>query len=170
MRFPIGWMITASVLAIVVGMVMLLYPGGTMQLMSAAFTVLQAMLSIFVMAAAISEGIRCFRTGRKGTAVAALLVGLVATLLIWFFDVGIIYLIVAFFCVLAGLGEIVGAVSVPQARYFLWALGLMNIMVGVIILRYPVALSLLIAWYVLFWGVTRLMLSLELRRIEKAAN
>jgi hypothetical protein len=37
----------------------------------------------------------------------------------------------------------------------------------VIILMNPIVLPLLIAWYVLFWGISRLFLSFELKRFLK---
>ena len=165
MRSAATSMIIASVLALILGFVMLLYPGGTMALMGAAFTVLQAMISIFILAYAISEATRHFKGGSRGLGIASIAIGVGAVLLVWIFDVRIVWIIFALFCILAGLGEIFGAFSMHSARYFLFLLGLLNIMVGAIVLKYPLALPLLIAWYVLFWGISRLLLALEIRRI-----
>lgn len=35
------------------------------------------------------------------------------------------------------------------------------------VVRHPIVLPLLIAWYVLFWGISRLFLSIELRKVLK---
>ena len=160
-----GSMIAAAVLAIILGFVMLLYPGGTMALMTVAFSTLQAIISIFVLAYAISEAVGYFKAGKTAGGILAILVGIAAALLIWVFDVGIVYLIFALFCIVAGLSEIFGAFTFPAARAFLLLLGLINIMIGAIIIKHPVVLPLLIAWYVLFWGISRLLLGVELKRL-----
>jgi uncharacterized membrane protein HdeD (DUF308 family) len=41
----------------------------------------------------------------------------------------------------------------------------MNILIGTIMIQYPMILPLLIAWYVLFWGISRLLLAFELKRL-----
>lgn len=164
-KVPGTSMIVASILAIILGFVMLLYPGGTMVLMNVAFIWLQMILSAFILLYAIIEAIGAFKGNRMTTGVLAIVVGLAAVLLIWIFNVGIIYAVFAIFCIVAGLAEIMDAFAVPAARGFLLLLGLVNIMIGAIILRHPVVLPLLIAWYVLFWGVSRLLLGLEFKRL-----
>lgn len=164
-KVSFGYMIFASILAIILGLVMLFYPGGTMVLMAAAFQVLQIIISIFILAYAISEAIRYFKANRKAHGIIYLLIGAAATLLVWIFNVQIVYLIVSLFLILVGIGEIAGSFSIAAGRYFLLFLGLINIMIGAMIIKYPVVLPLIIAWYVLFWGVSRLFLALEIRRI-----
>jgi len=158
-------MIVAAILAVILGFVMLLYPGGTMALMTVAFTTLQALLSVFILAYAISEAVGYFKSGKKAAGVLAILVGLAATVLVWIFNVSIVYVVFALFCIIAGLSEVIGAFSFPAARGLLLLLGLINIMIGAIIFKHPVVLPLLIAWYVLFWGISRLLLGMELRRL-----
>lgn len=160
-----GSMIFASILALILGFAMLLYPGGTMALMDAAFITLQIIVTAFILAYAISEAVRYLKGGKKGAGIAALLLGVAAALLVWFFDVRIVSIVIALFFIVAGLGELFGGMGIPAARYFFVFLGLVNIMMGAVILKYPLALPLLIAWFVLFWGISRLCLALELRRM-----
>lgn len=160
-----GSMIFASILALILGFVMLLYPGGTIVLMGAAFTVLQILVSAFILAYALSETVRYFKGGKKAAGLAVLIVGIAAALLVWLFDVRIVSYIIAAFFIIAGVGELFGGMGIPTARYFFVFLGLVNIMMGALILKYPLALPILIAWFVLFWGISRLCLALELRRV-----
>ncbi|HPQ82065.1 MAG TPA: hypothetical protein PLZ86_10170, partial [bacterium] len=122
--------IVAAILAIVLGFVMLLYPGGTMALMGVAFTTLQAILTIFILAYAISEAVGYFRAGRKAAGLFAIIFGLAAVLLVWLFNVGIVYMVFALFCIVAGISEVIGAFTFPAARALLMLLGLINIMIG----------------------------------------
>ncbi len=161
-----GSSIVMSLVAVAIGLLMLFYPGGTMRLMAAAFTLFQAVLTIFILAYAFSEAIVRYRAGQKGAAAIFALIGLLATILVWLFDAGVIYLIVAVFLIIAGIGDVLGAVSLVQGRFFLLVLGLINIIMGIVILQFPVALPILMAWYVLFWGISRLLLALELRRMH----
>ena len=165
LKAPGTSMIVAALLAIILGFVMLLYPGGTMMLMNVAFIWLQAILTAFILLYAIVEAVSYFKSGKAVGGVLALIVGLAAVLLIWIFNVGIIYVVFALFCILAGLLEVVDAFSFPAARGFLLLLGLINVMIGAIVLKHPVVLPLLIAWYILFWGVSRLLLGVELKRL-----
>ena len=90
---------------------------------------------------------------------------ILATLLVWLFNVGFVYLIVSIFFVLVGISEIVGAFHLDYGRYFLLFLGLLNIFIGGLMIKYPEVLPFLIAWYVLFWGLSRLFLALEIRKM-----
>ncbi len=162
-----GYMMFAAAIAIVLGLIMLWYPGGTMELMSAAFWVVQVILSIFVLTYTISECIYQYRAGHKGGGLLYLAIGLLVTVLIWLFSVGFVYMLIAIFLIIIGLAEIIGGFQMNVGKYFLIFLGLVNVMIGAIILRYPVALPLLIAWYVLFWGVSRLFFAFELKRMMK---
>jgi uncharacterized membrane protein HdeD (DUF308 family) len=83
------------------------------------------------------------------------------------FNVSLVYFIIAFFLVLTGISDIVGGTKLPGGRHFLIFLGIVNILIAVIILMNPIVLPLLIAWYVLFWGISRLFLSFELKRFLK---
>lgn len=165
--FSIRQMITASVIAIVLGLVMLFYPGGTMALMAGAFWSVQLILSIFIGIYAISEIIRNSAAERVWAVVVSIILGILAIAFIWLFDVGFVYFIIACFFVLAGITEIVGSFSVPFGKFFIFLLGAINIMIGGIIFKHPVILPLLIAWYILFWGVSRLLLALELKSMMK---
>jgi len=163
-KSSISYMIMTSVVGIVLGLIMLLYPGGTMTLMKAGFTIFQVLLSIFILYYTISEAVHAFRSQHLWSAVAYAVIGIVFTVLIWILNVSLIYYVVAFFLLVTGFAEIIGSFRMPVGRFFLILLGIIDIMVGVIILKYPVMLALLIAWYVLFWGVSRLFLALDLRK------
>jgi uncharacterized membrane protein HdeD (DUF308 family) len=158
-------MMFGSILAIALGILMLFYPGGTMALMAAAFWVIKLIISVFILSYTISEATRYFSAGRKTNGIVYLAIGIIATILVWLLNVGFVYLIVSIFFVLAGISEIFGAFYLAYGRYFLIFLGLLNILIGAIMIRHPMLLPLLIAWYVLFWGVSRLFLALEIRKM-----
>lgn len=164
-RVSVGYMVFASILAIVLGFVMLVYPGGTMALITTAFWMLQAIISFYIILYAVTEAARSFRANRKRYGFAYILCGLVAAVLVWVFNVSIVYIFIAAFFVLTGIGEILGARYFSAGKYFVAFLGFLNIVIGALILKNPVILPLLIAWYVLFWGISRLFLALEIRRI-----
>lgn len=165
LRPSFGYMVFASIVGIILGLVMLLYPGGTMALIQAAFWVFQGMLSVIILFYAVSEAIRYFKMGSAGNGVGYLIIGILATALVWFFDVGIIYIVVALFFIVSGIGEAILGARMTMGRYFLILLGIINVLVGVVILKHPVILPLLIAWYILFWGISRLLLAFEFKRL-----
>jgi len=165
LKISIGYMVFASILAIILGFIMLMYPGGTMALMATTFWALQVIVSIFILAYSLSEAARNFKDKRTAYGFAFILIGVLATLFVWVFNITIIYIIVALFFILTGLAEFIGSRQFFDGRYFVAFLGLINVMIGAIILMNPVVLPLLIAWYVLFWGISRLFLALELKRI-----
>ena len=92
--------------------------------------------------------------------------GLHRTILVWLFNVGFLYMIISIFFVVVGISEIFGAFYLDYGRFFLIFLGLINILVGALMLKHPMILPLLLAWYVLFWGISRLFLALEIRKME----
>ncbi len=157
-------MIAAAVLAIILGFIMLFYPGGTTALISVAFWTLRLLISVFILTYTISEAIRYYRAEIKTTGTLYLIIGLLATALVWIFDVSLVYTIVAFFFVVAGISEIYSAFHFTVGRYFLIFLGLVSVLIGAVMLKNPVTLPLLIAWYVLFWGVSRFFAALEIKR------
>lgn len=66
-----------------------------------------------------------------------------------------------------GIADIAGSFKIPAARAFLFLLGIVNILIAVIILTNSLALPILLAWFVLFWGASRLFLSMTLRKAFK---
>ncbi len=162
-----GHMITAAVLGIILGALMLLYPGGTVVLMASFFLLFKWLISIFILCWAISEATIYFRIRCAMTGIGCLLLGLAAVILIWSVGVGIIWLIVSVFLLVSGIGEVIGSFRPERGSFFLTLLGLIDIIIGILVVTNPVILPLLIAWYVLFWGISRLMLALELRRLLK---
>lgn len=166
-KTSLGYMTFSAALGVILGLFMLFYPGGTVALMQAAFMIFQILLSIFIIYYTVSEAVSYLKLGSKLKGVFYILVGLAATLLVWVLDVSFIYYILAFFLVLTGIGDIAGGIQLHYGRYFLILLGVINILVAVVLLKYPIILPLLIAWYVFFWGLSRLMLSFELRRLMK---
>jgi len=45
-------------------------------------------------------------------------------------------------------------------------LGVLNIIMAAVMFKYPLVLSVLLSWYILFWGVSRFFLALEIKRLE----
>lgn len=160
-----GYMIFASILAMILGLIMLWYPGGIMAAISLTFWILQAILSAFILIYTVSEAIRCFKTGSTSGGILYLAIGILATALVWLFQVSIVYIIVALFFIVSGLGEIFLGFRMMAGKYFMIFLGMVNILVGVIMFRHPVILPILVAWYVLFWGISRMLLAFELKKI-----
>jgi len=167
LKASVGYMMLSAALGIILGLIMLYYPGGTMTLMQAAFQFFQIILTIFALYYAISEGAHHFKAGRKFGGILYFIIGALTVVLIWLFNVGLIYFIVALFLILMGISDIVAGIRFPTSQYFLVLLGAINIIVGLIILKYPLILPLLIAWYVLFWGISRLLLSIQMRKFLK---
>lgn len=165
--FNMRQMIATSILAIILGVVMLLYPGGMLALMAGAFWSVQVVLTFFIFVYVISEIVRNVKVGRPWLVVIPAILGALAIACIWLLDVKFVYVIVAFFFILAGINEIVGSFSAAYAKFSIFLLGAINIMIGAIVLKHAVILPFLIAWYVLFWGISRLMLALELRGLMK---
>ncbi len=163
-RPPISYSVFGSITAIVLGSIMIMYPGGVMALMNAAFWVLQLILSIFILSYTISSGLQYFKINSRATGGIYLLIGLLATILVWLFNVEVIVMIIGLFFILSGISDIIGGFHFMVGRYFLMFLGVINIIMGIILIRQPLALAWLLAWYVLFWGVSRLFLALEMRR------
>lgn len=159
------YFIVTAIGAIVVGLIMLFYPGGTMKLLDAAFIIFQALITVFILMFTISAAMSGFNRGSKVSGALSLIIGALAVIFVWAFSVNVIYFIVAAFLILSGAAEIYGGFRIAAARYFLILLGIVNILVGVIIIRNPVVLPLLIAWYLLFWGISRLFLGMELKKI-----
>ncbi len=159
-----GYMVVTSLVGMVLGLVMLLYPGGTLALMKAGFQIFQIILSLFILFFSLIEAIHFFKGSHWARGSLYLLLGALFIALVWVLDVSLIYYAIALFLALIGTTEIVAAFRFPVGKFFLGLLGFVDLMVAVIILMYPVVLALLIAWYVLFWGISRLLLALELRR------
>lgn len=163
-KTSIRYMLVTSLVGILLGLVMLFYPGGTMTLMKTGFKIFQGILTIFVLYYTISEAIHYLKGGQMVRGIGYILLGVLFTALIWLIDVKWIFYVVAFFLTVIGIGEIVGAFQIPVGKFFLGLLGIVDLMVALIIVLNPLVLAILIAWYVLFWGVSRLFLSLELRK------
>jgi len=165
LKSTVGYMTCTALLGIFLGLVMIFYPGGTMLLISSAFWVFQLLISLFILYYALSESAHYFRSGSAGHGFLYLLIGMLAVIFVWLLDVSFVYFVVAFFLIIAGLGEIAGSINLPGGSMFLALLGIVNIIIAVLILANPIVLPMLIAWYVLFWGISRLLFSIELRRI-----
>jgi uncharacterized membrane protein HdeD (DUF308 family) len=155
-----------SILGIVLGGVMLFYPGGTMRLMSVGFRVFQGIITAFIAYYALSEAYYHLKAKSTALAVIYIILGLLFGGLVWYLNTQFLYYILAFFLFLTGLVEIIGAMSLPAGRFFLILLGIIDLLFAFVVLKYPVVLALVIAWYVLFWGISRLCLAFELRRLQ----
>ena len=159
-----GYMTLSGLLGILLGLIMLFFPGGTLILMESAFWVFQLFLSIFILYYALTEAAHYLKAKRAGTGIGYILIGILATIFIWLFNVGILYFIIAFFLILAGIGEIIGAFRAGGAGPMFFLLGLVNIFFGILIMTNIFVLPIIIAWYVIFWGISRFLFSLELRK------
>lgn len=160
------YFIVTAIGAIIVGLIMLFYPGGTMKLLDAAFIIFQALITIFIIIFTISAAMSSFDHGSKVSGVLSLIIGALAVIFVWAFSVNVVYFIIAAFLIISGAVEIYAGFRIVAARYFLILLGIVNVLVGVIIIRNPVVLPLLIAWYLLFWGISRLFLGMELKKVS----
>ena len=167
LKTSVSYMVLSAAIGIIIGLIMLFYPGGTMALMEAAFIIFQLLLSIFIGYYAFTEALYYFKTNRALGGALYALIGILAIIFIWLFNVSLVYFIIALFLVLTGISDIVGGMKLPRGKNFLIFLGIVNILIAVIILMNPVVLPLLIAWYVLFWGISRLFLSFELKKLLK---
>lgn len=167
LKTSVSYMVLSAAIGIIIGLIMLLYPGGTMVLMEAAFIIFQLLLTIFIGYYALTEAFYYFKTDRILWGALYALIGILAIIFIWLFNVSLVYFIIALFLVLTGISDIVGGMKLPRGKNFLIFLGIVNILIAVIILINPVVLPLLIAWYVLFWGISRLFLSFELKKLLK---
>ncbi len=165
LRPSFGYMVFVSFLGIILGLIMILYPGGMMALIQVAFWAFQAILSVIIIFYTVSEAVRYFKMGNNSSGIGYLVIGILATVLVWLFDVEIIYIIVALFFIVSGISETIFGARMMIGRYFLILLGIINVFVGVVMLKYPVILPLLVAWYILFWGVSRLLLAFEFKRL-----
>lgn len=163
-RRSVKWMLFTAVLGLILGGVMLFYPGGTMSLMSAGFRIFQAIITGLVLYFCLTEAVPSFREGHTTRGAVFVLLALIAVILIWVIKVSLIYYVLAFFLAVFGLTEIIGAFQIPQGKFFLALLGIIDLLVAVIIVLHPVILAYLVAWYVLFWGLSRLFLALEFRK------
>lgn len=168
-NFSMRQMVFTSIVAIILGTVMLAYPAGTLALVSGAFWSIQLALTIFIIIYAISEVVRNSKAGHPWAIIFPIVFGLLAIGFIWLFDIGFIYFVIACFFILSGFVEIVGSFMTIFGRFFIFLLGIINVMIGAIIIKHPLILPLLIAWYILFWGISRLLLALELQRLTKNA-
>lgn len=164
-RTTIGGMIATAVVGIVLGFILLVFPLGTTVLMGLSLEVAQIFLSFFILYYAVSESVQYFKAGQAWAGFGYAGAGVLATLFVWIFHVSIIYWAVAFFLVLTGIGEVFGAFRVYGGSFFLAALGVLNIFIGLAIIRHPAILNLIVAWYILFWGISRLALALEMRKL-----
>lgn len=160
-----GQMIATAVLGIILGALMLFYPGGTVALMASFFLLFKWLLSAFILCWAVSEAAVYFRIRCIMTGIACLLLGALAVVLIWGLGVGILWLVVSGFLFLSGAGGIIGSFRPGRGSFFLTLLGIIDIIVAILVITNPLILPILIAWYVLFWGISRLMLALEIRRL-----
>lgn len=170
LRTTVGSMVATAVVGIVLGLILLLFPLGTTVLLGLTLELAQVFLSVFILYYAASESAQYFKSSRAWAGIGYAVAGVLAILFVWLFHVSVIYWVVACFLVLAGLGEIVGAFQVYRGSFFLAALGFLNVLVGLAIVRHPGILNLIIAWYILFWGISRLALALELRKLASPHN
>jgi len=100
-----------SIVAMVLGLVFLSYPGGPIELIQLAFWSLQLVISVFVLTYTFSEAYASFRSNSKSRGVLFILLGIVTTGTAWLFDVSVVYMIVALFLLFSGLVEILAASS-----------------------------------------------------------
>jgi uncharacterized membrane protein HdeD (DUF308 family) len=132
--------------------------------MQTSFRIFQAIITGLVLYFCLTEAIPSFREGHTARGVVFVVLALIAVILIWVIKVSLIYYILSFFLGIFGVTELIGAFQVPRGKFFLALLGIIDLLVAVIIILHPVILAYLVAWYVLFWGLSRLFLALEFRK------
>lgn len=165
-----------GVLAILFGLVAIIWPDITLGALIILFGAYALVDGIFAIVGAATNG----RDGRWMPLIvvglAGILVGLVT--LIWpgLSALALIY-VVAFWAIVIGLLQIVGAIQMRrQITNEVWLIlsGVLSVLVGLYIAVFPgdgaVALVLLIGFYAILFGVLLIMLGLTLRRRGDAAS
>jgi len=90
-KTSIPYMLITSILGMALGLVMLLYPGGTLALMKVGFKTFQAILTIFVLYFALANAIHEYKNQNIWRGVFYTLVGVCFTVLIWILKIDFLF-------------------------------------------------------------------------------
>ena len=165
-----GWIFAYGVLVMVIGFVALVNPLAT----GIATGLLLATILLFYGVAAVLSGISALSTRGRWVEVALGVLALVIGILLFFSPLtGALSLVWAmgFWLLLSGIFQIVGAIRVAFDRWWRLFLGLVDLVLGCVLLfAGPLPslgfLALLVGISFLFKGVFLLMLSLGLKRLS----
>jgi uncharacterized membrane protein HdeD (DUF308 family) len=163
-------LILRGVLAIIVGIIALAWPGVTV-------LALVYLFAIYAFVDAVLQGMRAFSSAKAGSVVGHLLLALLdvaagVIAVVWPGPTALVLvLIVAVWAVVGGLFEIIAAFargeSAGSRALFILA-GLVSIAFGVVLFSRPdigaVTLALLFGLFSLIFGVSEIMMGIQLRR------
>jgi uncharacterized membrane protein HdeD (DUF308 family) len=163
-----GWLATAGVLSVVVGVIALFFPGATI-LTAAVF------LGIVLIVQGIAEIASALRAGAgatgRGWLVAFGVLALVAGVLVVFNPGGGILVMVwglILWFLVAGINDLIAAFSSPEHRGWNIAMGIISLIAALVLLFSPGTavgvLALFIALGFIFRGIAEIGLALTLRR------
>ena len=162
------WWVVAlrGILAIVFGIVALVYPGITLLSLAFVFGAYVFVDGVFAVASAFGHG------GREAVwyvleGILGIAVG-IATFLYPGITAQVLVFLVGLWAILTGIFEVVAGFELPIARDWLLALaGAVSIIFGVLVFVNPVGGALAVVWligiYALVFGVTLLVLGIRLR-------
>ncbi len=169
MRTPekesLNYLLISSLVALGLGVFFILYPPGVTGLIEGGFQVFRLLLSLFFLYYAISEAVQHFRKQQKIAGVLYLIAAAIAITLIWLFDSKIVYLLIALIIAWMGVRHLIGSFIIPEGKFFLILLSMADLMIAFAVILYPMILTIMIAWYVVFWGISRLLLYLEFKKL-----
>jgi uncharacterized membrane protein HdeD (DUF308 family) len=166
-------LIVRGVLAIIVGIIALAWPGVTI-------LALVILFAIYAFIAAGLQAMRAFSSGRAGPVIGHLLLALVdvaagVIALVWPGPTALVLvLIVGIWAVMAGIFEIFAGFAPRETagtRALFLLTGLVSVAFGVVLFAHPnigaFALALLFGLYTLIYGVSLIVMGIDARRIGK---
>lgn len=162
-----------GVLAVVFGVIALIWPGGTVLALALVF-------GIYALADAIGAFMQAFRPGDGAHRFAYVLLGLLGLAagvlaLVWpGATILVLATLVGAWAVVTGIAEIVAAIRLRKqitGEAFLILAGAVSVIAGVLVLFHPIAgaygIALLVGIYALLYGIMLVVLSFRLRRVAK---
>ena len=171
-----NWWVVAlrGVIAILYGLMALVWPGLTLELLVLFFGAYALVDGVFAIVAAFSN-----RAGHNSWWVLLLegLVGIgagIITILRPGLTTLVLLYIISLWAIVTGVLEIVAAIALRKEIHGEWMLalsGIGSLVFGVLLLFFPAAGALTLAWligvYAIFFGVMFLSLSLQLRKLDQ---
>lgn len=169
MRAPekesLNYLLVSAVVALALGVFFALYPQGATGLIEGGFHVFRVLLTLFFLYYAISEAVQHFQKQQKVPAILYLVAAAAVITFIWLLKSDIVYLIIALVIAWMGIRHLIGSFIIHEGKFFLLLLAMADMMIAIAVIAYPMILALIIAWYVIFWGISRLLLYFEFKKI-----
>lgn len=165
------WLVVLrGVFAILFGVLTLIWPGLsllTLVLLYGVFALFDGVLSV---GAAIMGGNRMPRWWLAVAGILGIVVGVLT--LVWPGITGLVLLyFIAAWAIVVGILQIIGAIRLRkeiEGEWWLIAAGVLSVIFGVLILIYPAAgalgIAFMIAWFAIVWGALLLALGWRLRK------